>query len=366
MNTPFFMKINEIIKNVLYSEYRNYILENLQLADKVYFNTNKLSQDDREMIIGITNGDNYTKFIADVFYNLKDYDWSFRQKPIEELKEVYYQIKSYNKNVFPIKDFDGNINNIKPIRNYLIAIVGSLRIREKIISLLKNLPSIAIRNLKNEIREPRNLNELHTYHHNLEYFIGQISLLGNREPEIRDRIYKKMFKNNITLSQLLDFADEKENMIGGTNVTKNQIKNLANEHYDMTLVYENKNVLIVRVESPQAIKDIGCNSLWCFTYGSGFDQAWRQWNNYSTNDIVYVIFNFSVDQSSSEFMHVVIKPIDFDYNNSSYEEEEGNYEDVNDEKIYDMVNEPLINPINYLNDIMGLDNAKKILTFEWE
>jgi hypothetical protein len=42
--------------------------ENIQLADKLYFNQNKLSPQARELILRITNGDPYTKLITDMYY----------------------------------------------------------------------------------------------------------------------------------------------------------------------------------------------------------------------------------------------------------------------------------------------------------
>jgi len=353
------MNIKEIIRKQLILEYKQYVLENLQLADKVYFNTNKLSQEDKKIIIGITNGDNYTKFIADVYYVLKDHNWDIQKNPSKELRIIYEAVKIYDKNVFPIVNYNGDLNQIN-IKN-IAQLVDAFRFRYEIIKEIKQLPSIAIRNLKNDIRKPRESRELGEYLRLLGYFMGQFSLLNNKNDAMKEKIYKKMFKNNITLEELIDFADEKENMVSDVKVTKNEIINLANNHNDMTLVYKTNDVLVVRVESPQGIKDIGCNSLWCFTYGSGFDQAWRQWNNYSTNDIVYVIFDFREKQDSQEFMHVVIKPIDYETQNS-----EDSDMDVNDEKIFNMVNDAIYNPIGYLNHVMGLNNAKKIITFEWE
>ena len=44
--------------------------ENLQLADKVYFNSGKLSPRVREIITHITNGDPYTKILTDIYYTM--------------------------------------------------------------------------------------------------------------------------------------------------------------------------------------------------------------------------------------------------------------------------------------------------------
>ena len=47
------------------------LFENIQLADKVYFKTGKLSDIDKNRILKITNSDNYTKIICDIYYYLK-------------------------------------------------------------------------------------------------------------------------------------------------------------------------------------------------------------------------------------------------------------------------------------------------------
>lgn len=61
--------INEIV--VDFFQHKNLLIENLQLANKVYFNTGKLTEEDKNIILNITNGDNYTKIISDFYYEMK-------------------------------------------------------------------------------------------------------------------------------------------------------------------------------------------------------------------------------------------------------------------------------------------------------
>ena len=50
-----------------------------QLADKIYFNTDKLNQNDRNIIYDrITQGDNTTKIISDMYFRHKD-DWNINE-----------------------------------------------------------------------------------------------------------------------------------------------------------------------------------------------------------------------------------------------------------------------------------------------
>ena len=184
---------------------------------------------------------------------------------------------------------------------------------------------------------------------------GEHGLLSNRDKETQIKILRKMFKSNTTLEQLMRFVDEKENFIGGVEFTRDDIKKLS-ESEDFEIIYEQGNVMIVRVDSPDGIKAIGCNSLWCFTYGSGFDSAYRQWSEYSYNNIVYVLIDFREKSDSEDFMYVLIKPLT---------DEDGNlieYDEDNEDKhpIYNMSNENFSNPYSILNHLFG-NNFKKII-----
>jgi len=162
-----------------------------------------------------------------------------------------------------------------------------------------------------------------------------------------------MFKTGTNLEDLIDFVDQKENLLGGAKYTKNMIKNLLNNHHgDLDIIYDKGKVMVVEVSGPQGIKDIGCNSLWCFTYGSGFDSAYRQWNNYSTNGIVYVIIDFKEATDSPDFMYVLIKPLP-----------DEDYEDDNPDELYNMGNEAMGNPRNTLNNLVGPDMVERLFNF---
>ena len=120
-----FIVMKKLIKQLL--------RENLQLADKVYFNTGKLSPENRDTILKITNGDPYTKIVTDVYYDMLGSDYV----DLKKLSSIYEQLKNYNKNVFPIKGFD--INNIENISVFL----NALDKRKKIINMFSTWPSIA-------------------------------------------------------------------------------------------------------------------------------------------------------------------------------------------------------------------------------
>jgi hypothetical protein len=109
------------------------LFENTQLADKVYFNTGKLSPEAKEIILRITGGDAYTKIVSDIFYaqSVKT------NKDVQAVSNLHLQLKSYNKNVFPIKGF--NINGVKDT----LDLINALKNRSLILDEINKLPSIA-------------------------------------------------------------------------------------------------------------------------------------------------------------------------------------------------------------------------------
>jgi hypothetical protein len=207
------MNLNIIIQNTI----REYITENIQLADKYYFNNGKLSNQEKEIILNITKGNNYTKIITDFFFYLKQLPYYTIDQIVSKIKLLYNDVVDYNKNVFPIVGYD--VYNLSDVGNVLSALEN----RRKIIAELKKLPSVAIRNLKQDIRKERNLREFKEYLNNLEYFISHYSLLSNRDKDIQIKILKKMFKGDTTLDQLMRFVDDKENFIGGVEFKKEDI-----------------------------------------------------------------------------------------------------------------------------------------------
>lgn len=369
------------IRNIL--ESKLLVVENINQADKIYFNKGLLSPKVREVILRITGGDGLTKIISDIYYaeiqqqhrtgkmalagisddpeddfeydggHIQSEDDVMRREDWLRIKDMYLQLKSYNKNVFPIKGY--SLNGVKDIWS----LIRSLKERSKIIEDIKKLPSVAIRNMKEDIRTERDSAELQHYRDRLEYFLAEYSLLSNREGRIKATIEKKMFRAGITIEDLVDFAEEKENLIGGKKLSKSIIKKIIDENYDeLSIVYEKGNMVVVDVTGPEGIKAIGCNSVWCFTYGKGVYRNRGDWDSNSTNDHVYVIIDFSEESDSPYFMYVLIKPLDF---NSEIDDENG--DKANSEKMADMSNNFTDNPLGIIDDFMTPQEAYMIFNF---
>lgn len=340
---------------------KNILRENIQQADKVYFKSGKLSPEARDLVLSITNGDYLTKPISDLCYFYFDGDedeskFGFLKK---RLQLAYTELKNYNPNVLPIKNL--SLDNILQAENFYV--VQTLEERATAIKELKKLPSIATRNLKSDIRQERNYREMNRWREDLQYFTMQYSMLDNRDESARKKIDAKIFKAGSTLNDWINFADEKENMLGGVKFTRNMVKGIINSNQEeLSIIYDNNDVMVVEVSGPNGIKEIGCNSLWCFTYGSAFQQASRQWDKYSTNDMVYVIIDFKVDSSSNQFMHVLIKPLDYNWKYSDDEDDYKHNEEM-EQRLFDMSNESMVDPILVVDNLIGVDTAKKLFTF---
>ena len=350
------MEAKKIIRQLI-RECIEKAFENVQMADKAYFKAEKLSQNAKDIIISkITNGDNYTKLISDIYYaylQTTEYRHEvmhgdvFNAEIIKELQQIHQELKNYSNNVFPIDGLD-IFNSERPFE-----IALALKERQLILNNFKKLPSIAWRNMKSDIKVKRDYIELGNYNRLLEYFLNYYSLLDNRNKELRKKIIQKMFKSETTIDKLTDFVEEKENLLGGKEFTKEQIKEMS-ETEDFEIIYDTGDVMIAKVQSQDGIRAIGCNSLWCFTYGQGQD---RMWSKYSYNGVVYVIIDFKVPSDDSEFMHVLIRPFPTD-DEGNFEEFDEDHED--DSPLFDMSNVNYHNPYLVLKDIFG-DNYKKIV-----
>jgi hypothetical protein len=334
------------------SKYITYIKEDFDLANKLYFKTNIITGKQKDLILSITNNDNYTKLLCDIVYTINKIDTFMVEDFKKYLNDTYTQLKEYNKNYFPIKDFNKkDITNLSP---YVF------EYRQEVIDNMKKLPSIAIRNLKNDIRIERDTHEFSNYGDKLNYCLGLYGYLLNRPEEIRDKILKKLFKNNITLDDLSNFLEDKYNIIGGVKMDKKTILKIIDDDYSgqLDLIYDENNIMIVEVSGPNGIKKIGSNSLWCFTYGNdNFDVWYRN----QKNGIVYVIFNLNKKSDSEDFMYVLLEPLNYNPDENEFEEDEK--DDFNEYKLYNMMNDDELHPLIILDNLIGLEKSKELFTF---
>lgn len=302
--------------------------------DKQYMRTKVFDNEDRDVIMSITNGDAWTKLIADMYYYLgeqyrdKDGEWHIKPKKLNQnelqvLEESYELLKKYNKNVLPIHDLFAKEHNAHPLEKW-----QDLRTREAIISRLRKFPSILLRNLKNEIRKERQHWEFETLFQTVKEVQGALELLEKVKPEKKEIIYKKIFSSkndtfdaikkrleDTTLSYLSQDEDLPD-MVGKVNDMGDEAE----------ILYSQNNVLVVEIKSSEAMKYLGCSSQWCFASESG-NYYWVEYAE--ENRFPIIVYNFNEEPSDPERMVVVLPAGD----------------------VYTMYNEPMKDGYEYLQEL---------------
>jgi hypothetical protein len=117
--------------------------------------------------------------------------------------------------------------------------------------------------------------------------------------------------------------------------------------------------MIIEVTGIHGIKEIGCNSVWCFTYNRGEGNLnWNDWYKNSTDGYCYVIIDFSESSDSEDFMHVLTKPLLYDYSD---------YGTDGSERLYTMANRDVYDEEYGINDyierFIDLPTAMKVMNF---
>ncbi len=337
-----------------FSEYFYSILENKQLADKLYFKTGILDNDQKEKILQITDGDYLTKFICDIV----------AEEPtninVLQLQRIYNFAKKYNRQIFPIAGLT-DFSNIP--KDQLSKIIDALGYRHSILTFLENFPSIAKRNLRDDIRTERPPESFWSLFRTIEYLAGQLGHLSNRDTRTQNKVLKKIFSSNIkTFEELSNVIDDKSAIIGGKLITKSGISKLVSEvdnDYEMKIVFKSNDAWVVRVGSIESIKKVGCNSLWCFTYGDKSRHN-DMFKRYSYNNYVYVIIDWKAEQqeyTDEYLMVVVIEPLpDKETYYADMEAGEGDYGTI----AYSLFNES----IDIFQHLEKLNIPTDIFTFE--
>lgn len=283
------------------------IQENLQLADKLYFNTGILSPEDKNVILSITKGDNFTKLISDLYLWSKNRDWSK-----DKISKFYQTVKTYDKNLIPIEGFN-SIDGFDQdtIGNFAYAVFK----REEILKFLRQLPSIALRNVKEDLRKPRNLQQLERTRNSLEYFFAFYPTIMQLPEDRKNRIINKLFSSERkTMDSWTDFVEERSHLVGGA-YTAGDLDEIVDElDGDAEIIQRDNNVTVIDVMSPEAMMRLGCNSMWCFSLpgGEGY------WSQYNYNGHVYFIY---VDDDEQYVLTFPSESGLYDISNNVIEEE---------------------------------------------
>lgn len=315
-----------LLKSLLPTNYQltkkvtgNFVLsENYQLAKKLYIDTGKLDKIHLNWLDRHTDRDYTYKIIASILASDDE------RASYNDLVKFITQLRNYNKNIFPIKNF--SYDDPTSIVTYDV-----LSVRENIFKDISNWKKIYFRNLKNDIRKERNYTEFQYLLNCLPLINRGLYFLGNKSEKSKIKIENKIFssKNN-TFDKVADYCEDRKNLLSDEDIFKGGKQELYDVlqnpklYYSnvMSVVYDKKDVMVIDVTDPLGLVFLGKNSLWCFSYDD--KNLDRHFDKYSYNGHVYVIIDFSMPQSSSEFMHVVIKP-----------------STLYDDWLYDMLNDPV-------------------------
>jgi hypothetical protein len=281
-------------------QYKGLVIEFIQQAEKLYFNTNLIPDDIKNEILHITGGDNFTRLVCDIVYHFKKY--SGRDDNYEtELKmgkEFHDLLVGYDKNLFPVKhDLLQYGAEGYPNERHVLSLFGILRERKYLINNFNRLPSIAIRNLSKLKKTTAD----HEYtflmlDNKIKELIGCIKSIPNTDRG--HSLLNKIFNSKNDLDQSLEVAKHFQHSFMPLN--DESVENLINAtHYlDANIVQNSNNVVVIRVNDPEAMETIGCMSLWCFARPN----SEGYWDQYATRGYVYVIFDFKRDADESTFM----------------------------------------------------------------
>jgi hypothetical protein len=321
---------------------RHLLSENVQLATKLY--GDKLEAADIEWLDRVTGGkkDHTYKTLVELMLEDKQ---SHVRWTLQQWQDAYSQLLNYNKNLFPIEgfSFDSPIPSVHQ---------RTLSDRAKVIKAVSKWPKFSLRNLRGDIRKPRA-----SFSHLLdrvEYINAHLSYLENRSDEQKVILLKKIFSSDHpTFEDVLDYVEEKENLIAGTfKLSKYDLRQIVKaNNYDLKIVYDKGNIVIIDVTGQPGMKALGCNSLWCFSYGSEYGKAGEHFDYYSFNGHVYTIIDFSIPPTDKSFMHVVTKPFE-----NADEESPGIYNMANEEEYGE--------PTSIVKHLTGDSNALSVFTWE--
>jgi tRNA nucleotidyltransferase (CCA-adding enzyme) len=310
-------------EQVVLTEYPNQM-------DKVYVKSGVYDQKDRDEIMSITGGDPYTKLIADMYYYLANrYNkemvepTELRPRDKELLMLAHKRLKEYNKNVLPIHDLYAQEHNAHPLEK-----MNDLDWRELIINRIKQLPSLLVRNLRNDIRKERNHYELEQLYHTVKDIQNSIKLIGQVKPEHREKIEKKIYSSaNDTFEGVKKrLEDTTIPYLSQDDAPEGIIEKVNDLGGEAEVLYNGNNILMVKINTGEAMGYIGCSSQWCFA-----SNPQQYWDNYTSGEdgFATIVFDFNEPESEPNRMMVVLE----------------------DGQVYDMYNEFIEDGWQYLNSL---------------
>lgn len=309
-----------------------------------------ISTEEIEEIKYLVSNKNYIYDICKVLsYNNK---YSFGRVKVEDIIDLYEEYLK-TKTYLPLNIEKTTIKEFKE--------------REKLLnSITEDLPKLFRINNK-DIRLPYN-----TIEHDLNYMMELYSLTRNKKKETLDKINSVICSSNKTISELIDFLEDKDKLDSvdsmWTSEELNDIENISDGLiYSSDIVYksEDDTKYIIKIDSPEAMQFIGRNTFWCHTY-KGSSNAFSQYTYYGYT-FVFIDLKYNDNENMCVLTH---KFFEFYYNdelqeaidlyNTNYDEYMDYIEENQEieEIVFNRHNEPLMEPIRYLQTFLGDDFSK--------
>lgn len=269
---------------------------------KRYVKTGIFDEEDVNIVLSITNGGPYTKLIADAYYYFADmYNPAMVKRKklshheIDLLNEFYNLLQEYNSNVFPLKDIYAVTKNAHPLESF-----SNLKTRKVIINKLKELPSIFLRNLKNNIRKERDYYEFDSLLHTINFILNFFKIIRQVPKKRQEKIFKKIFSNEFdTFEKVLDRLQKMSMPYLHDDSNIDELLDKINDLEDEAeLIYNKNNIIAIAIHSFYAMSIIGCSSTWCFVTSNHY------WDEYTKQGDPIIIFN--LNKTSKKRMVVVL------------------------------------------------------------
>jgi hypothetical protein len=279
------------------------ISENLQQADKIYFNTGKLPKEVRQTLIGITGGDAFTRLVADLIFHFSKHSKIGIDRGTLTLAEWFYQyLKEYDKNVFPVKyDLQAYSADANDNDKHIFELYAILKERNHLIQRFRQLPSIAVRNLKPLTKTVGTMEYVFKLlDDKLRELLRGLKTIPNSEKG--QKVLNKIFNSRNDLDKMIEISNHYANAFTmGSDENREDLLE-AIEMLNAEIIQNTDRLLVVKVNDQEAMQRIGCTSAWCFS----LPNSEGYWESYAQLGYVYVIFDFDKDTEVATFLMVLL------------------------------------------------------------
>ncbi len=206
---------------------------------------------------------------------------------------------NYDKNVLPLQyefsQYDAENNG--PFN--IIDLYSCLDWRNLGIRRLKELPSLILRNLKPTIRKPE------SSEYAFKEVVEDIGRLRDalktlpKDEKKRANLIKKIAASKNNLKQMVEIAQHFAHAFTGNEeeFSKDQLLSII-EDIEAEVLQNTNNLLVVKVNSFEAMQSLACTSTWCFARPSGESY----WDDYAQLGYIDLIFDFSKDFDDALFL----------------------------------------------------------------